>query len=96
MDVKIYAKAIAQRLLDIIPSIIHPAQVGFVKESQTLDYTRPMLKILRYVDVFHKIPTLFLARDAKKAFDQVHWEFLEASLHKFGFAGSILPAIMAL
>lgn len=30
-DIKVYAKILARRLMDVLPSIVHPDQVGFVK-----------------------------------------------------------------
>lgn len=54
-----------------------------------------MSNTLTYVEL-HKILTLFLVLDVEKPFDQVHWGFLEATLCKFRFVDSILPAIIVL
>lgn len=68
-DIKIYAKAIALRLLDILPPLIDPNQVSFSKDRQAPDTTRHMLNILRFVEI-HKTPARFLLLDAEKTFDQ--------------------------
>lgn len=42
---KIYAKTIATRLLDIIPTLIHRDQTGFTKGRQAPDATRRMINL---------------------------------------------------
>lgn len=57
LNIKMYAKVIALRL-DILPTLIHPDQVGFIKGRQAPDATRRMLYILCYVEI-HKLTTFF-------------------------------------
>lgn len=94
-DLKIYAKIIANRLIDILPHLIHPDQTGFTRGRQTSDATRRLINIV-HTAATQRGPSLLLALDAEKAFDRVHWGYLEAALGRFGFSGSILSAIMAL
>lgn len=42
------------------------------------------------------MPALFLALDAEKVFDCIHWTYPNQVLKKFGFSGHILSSIMAL
>lgn len=44
----------------------------------------------------HKTPSLFLALDAEKAFDRIHWQFLSQVLGKYAFRGPTYSAIMVL
>lgn len=91
-DLKIYAKVLANRLLEITPSLIGLDQVGFVKGRQAPDGTRRMLDLLRFAEV-NQVPSIFLAQ---KAFDRVHWGYPSRTLHKFGISGLIQSAIMSL
>lgn len=54
-----------------------------------------MLNLLHFAEVT-KEPSVFLALDAEKAFDRVHWGYLSRTLHKFGISGMIHSAIMSL
>ena len=94
-DLKIYAKILANRLVNIIPTLIKPDQVRFVKSRQAPDSTRRMLNIINSIHN-NRTPALLLALDAEKAFDRMHWEYISKTLTKFGFNGFIHSAIMAL
>lgn len=95
IDLKLYAKLIALRLVDILPTLIHPDQTGFTKHRQTSDVTRRMINIIHMAQL-HQRPSLLLTLDAEKAFNRIHWLYLAKVLDSFGFKGSILSAIMAL
>lgn len=90
---KLYAKLIATRLIDILPIFIHPDQTGFTKGRQTSDATRRLTNIIHLAGLL-KGPSLLLALDAEKAFDRIHWQYL--TLTGFGFSGPIISAILAL
>lgn len=95
LDIKIHAKLIANRLVDILPSLIHNDQTGFTKGRQSSDTTRRLINIIHMAETTGK-PSLLLFLDAEKVFDRVHWKYLHSVLNKFGFQGTILKAIMAL
>lgn len=94
-DLKIFAKLIAQRLIDILPLLIHPDQSGFTKGRQTMDATHRLINIIHLAREQRK-PSLLLALDAGKAFDRIHWNYLAQVLSAFGFSSPIFTAIMAL
>lgn len=94
VDVKIYAKIVAQRLTGVITDIVHPDQVGFMKGRQAPDATRRLIHLVKRLEIA-KTPALLMSLDAEKAFDRVHWQFLRATLRKFGFTGWIHSAIMS-
>lgn len=93
-DTKLYAKVIANRLVDLLPSLIHPDQSRFTKGHQTSDATRRMINIIHHAE-WLGMPSLLLSLDAEKAFERVQWHYLDMTLYKFGFCGHILSAIMA-
>lgn len=94
-DIKLYAKLLANRLLRILPLLIDPDQVGFVKGRQAPDGTRRLINLISRLQHI-KSPAIFLSLDAEKAFDRIHWDFVFKTLSKFGFEGPILSAIGAL
>lgn len=53
-DLKIYAKVLANRLLNITPTLIGLEQVGFVKGRQDPDSTRRMINLIRYAEITRK------------------------------------------
>ncbi|XP_068089301.1 uncharacterized protein [Hyperolius riggenbachi] len=80
-DTKLYAKILAHRLLDLLPLLVKNDQVGFTKNRQSSDGTRKMISLLHYLET-GRTPSVFLTLDAEKAFDRVHWLFLEHTLKK--------------
>lgn len=88
VDVKIYAKLIANRLINILLKLIHKDQTGFTKGRQSSDATRRMIDIIHQVDN-SGTPSVLLSLDAEKAFDRVHLGYLFSVLPKFGFTGQI-------
>lgn len=94
-NIKIYAKLIAKRLANFIPSLIQRDQMGFVKGRQTSDATRRIINIIHHIE-HRKTPSLLLSIDTEKAFDRVHWKYMSMTLSKFGFCGHIMNAVLAL
>lgn len=95
VDLKIYAKILANRLAPLLPGLVHPDQVGFIPGRQAPDNTR------RAIDLIHAIhkrksPSLVLALDAEKAFDRISWSFAFEVLDTMGFTGNIFKGIQAL
>lgn len=79
VDVKIFAKILANRLLTFIPSLIDLDQVGFVPGREARDNT------LKAINIYHILSStpqtgLLLSLDAEKAFDRLAWDYLEAVL----------------
>lgn len=66
-----------------------------MKGQQAADGTWRMFNLLRLVEL-KNTPTVLLTLDVKKAFDRVHWEYLQATLSKIGFQGFALAAISTL
>uniref|UniRef100_A0A8C5RAT6 Reverse transcriptase domain-containing protein n=1 Tax=Leptobrachium leishanense TaxID=445787 RepID=A0A8C5RAT6_9ANUR len=94
-DIKIYAKLLALRLNDILPTLIGRDQVGFIKGRQGTENSKKLLALMEYQSN-HGIPCLWLSLDAEKAFDRVHWKFMDRVLTKFGFTKDLIKSIMAL
>ena len=74
-DPKIITKVIANRIKDVLPSIIHYNETGYVKEG----YIGEMVKsIFDIMDLTHKenMPGLLIFIDFEKAFNSLEWNFL--------------------
>lgn len=66
VDYKIAAKVLALRLERILPKIINPDQVWFVKSRYGT--VRRVLNAVQYLDT-HKNPAFIVSLDAEKAFE---------------------------
>lgn len=87
MDLKLFAKILANRLLPHIPSLVHRDQAGFVPLREPRDNT------IRVVNLIHAArssdrPLLLLSTDAERAFDRVNWSFMRATLEHIGLRSS--------
>lgn len=88
LDVKIFAKLLAKRLMTVLPTLIKKDHMGFVKTS---DVTKRILNIIQYAEKT-QTSSLLLSIDAGKVFDRVYWHYMSIVLSKFGFQGTaILP-----
>ena len=89
VDVKIGSKAIAKRLENVLPHIIHYDQNAFVKGRTIFDATRTITDVLEFTKM-RDYQGIMTAIDFEKAFDSLNWNFLHKSLEFFGFGESFL------
>uniref|UniRef100_A0A8C5Q824 Reverse transcriptase domain-containing protein n=1 Tax=Leptobrachium leishanense TaxID=445787 RepID=A0A8C5Q824_9ANUR len=95
IDVKLYAKILADRIAAFLPALVCNDQVGFIRGRQGPHNTK---KIIGLQSVAHRsgLPCIVMALDAEKAFDRVCWAFLRRVLDKFGFPEAVITNIFAL
>lgn len=94
-DLKILAKNLTSRNSLHIPTLIHADQGSFIPRQQISHGTRRIIDLIQWVE-FHKMPSLLFSLDTEKVFDRIHWSYLKSVLQKFGFAGNINTAVLAL
>ena len=88
LDTKIGSKAIARRLQDVIPDIVHYNQNKYVKGKSIFDTVR-VIDILEFTER-EKIQGLRVAIDFKKAFDSVNRNFMLETLSAFNFGPTFM------
>lgn len=75
--------------------LVHPDQVGFIKQWYGSDSIRRLLNI-KWANQNSPTPSLALAFNAEKAFDRVEWGYLFKSLEKYGFGPHLIRCIRSL
>lgn len=88
-DRKVITKALAIRLNKHLPSIIHPDQTGFIPARFSFSNVRRLLNTI-YANHTKANGAAILSFDAQKAFDQVEWPYMFASLQRFGFGEAFI------
>ncbi len=94
-DYKIIAKAVAERLKLVLPSIISDTQYGFMKNRNSAQMLRQIDNITEYAELT-KIKGYILAIDFHKCFDSVSHKYIVYALSKFGFGDYIIGCIKML
>ena len=92
VDVKIGWKAIAKRLENVLPSIIHYNQCAYVKGRTIFDAVRTVDDIMEFSERYN-LEGRMICIDFNKAFDTVSRDFLFRTLSSFGFGPSCLKWI---
>ena len=88
VDYKIAAKAIAKRLEQVLPDLIHPDQTGFVKGRYIGENIRLIADVME-VTKTHNLTGILTSLDFRKAFDTLEWPFIMKTLDSFNFGGDI-------
>lgn len=83
VDLKILSKISAQRLQQVLLSIISTDQTGFMLGRHSFHNTRRLLNIVSSPG--SNIPEVIISLDAEKALDRVEWDFFFYVLQKICF-----------
>jgi len=83
-DYKILTKLLANRLQNVISSIVSEDQSGYIKNRYIGENIRLVLDVIEYSNITNN-PGILLFLDFEKAFDTVSWDFLFKTLDYFNF-----------
>lgn len=92
-NITLFSKIIVDQVNKVLPSLIHPEQVGFIANRQPRDGTRKIIDLIQ-VAKLNSSDSIILSLDADKAFNR-NWSYPSHVLIKFGFRDSILQAILS-
>ena len=95
VDAKIMSKAIATRIKDVLPNIIHHKQTGFIEDRYTGETVRSIFDIMDFT-AKQDIPGLLIFIDFQKAFDSLERNFLQRCLESFNFGLNFILWVMTL
>ncbi len=94
-DQKVVAKMLATRLSKHISSLIHPDQNGFVSGRFSFFNTRRLFNIMYAKHNVNDKP-VGISLYAERAFDQIEWRYMHATLRRYGFGEFFLSLIKIL
>ena len=95
VDAKIISKVLATRIKNVLPSIIHHNQSGFVKDRYIGETVRSIFDLMEF-SLKENIPGLMIFIDFHKAFDSLEWSFLVTCLKSFGFGPEFIRWVKTL
>ncbi len=79
VDYKIVSKVLATRLKQVLPTVIHSDQSGYIPNRYIGETIRLIQDMMEYTKVK---AILLILLDFEKAFDSIEWKFLEMTLQK--------------
>jgi hypothetical protein len=91
-DYKILAKLLANRMKEVLPSIIDNDQTGYLKNR----YIRQNIRLLEDISFFTEQTDktgIILSIDFEKAFDSLNWNFLICTLKAANFGDNFINLI---
>lgn len=91
---KIGSSCIANRIKQVLPTLINEDQTGFIAGRYIGDNLRCLYDIIDYLNKNNK-PGLLTALDFEKAFDSINWSYMRNVLHAVGFKDDIIQWISA-
>jgi exonuclease III len=81
-DYKILTKTLATRLKKVLPTVIHPDQVAYLKERYIGQNIRTIIDVMEYTKE-NNLEGLIAFLDFEKAFDTIDWRALDEALECF-------------
>jgi hypothetical protein len=93
---KILSKVLANMLKIILPDIIFDSQSAFISGRLITDNIIAAYETMHIMQtrMWSKTGYMGIKLDMSKAFDRVEWSFLEAVMHKLGFADAWVRLVM--
>lgn len=96
VNAKLLAKILAMRPETLVmPILIHPDQVGFIKNRSSADNVHRLLHLIWQVRNCPE-PIVAFSLDADKAFDRDEVTYLFRTLHNFGFGPAFIKLVRLL
>ena len=92
---KLLSGTLANRLKNILDTIISKSQSGFIENRFIGDNTRLIYDIMHYTEK-NKLTAMLMCIDFEKAFDSISWKFLYKTLKVFGFGENFIRWIKIL
>ncbi|KAJ8421769.1 hypothetical protein Cgig2_000946 [Carnegiea gigantea] len=92
---KVISKLLCSRLKSVLPSLINQSQGAFVQGREILYNVLICQDLARGYLRKHISPRCMLKVDLRKAFDSIHWDFIEALLKALHFPNVFTKWIMA-
>ena len=89
VDTKIITKLIAARIKEVLPSIIHHNQTGYIKDHYIGETIRSIFDIMDFT-LNENISCLVIFTDIHKAFDSLEWDYLYKCLEAFNFGDDFI------
>ena len=94
-DHKIYAKALALRLKNVLNYLITPDQTGYMARRFIGLNLRKIIDIIQYIEE-EKIPALLISVDFEKCFDSIEFQAIAGMLEIFNFGPKFINMIFTL
>ena len=91
-DYKILTKALANRLQKVLPKLINPDQVGYIKGRYIGENIR-IINDIQNSAAISKFPGYIVLVDFQKAFDTIEWSFLIECLKSYNFGSNFIKWI---
>ncbi len=91
-DYKIIAKLLANRMKEVLSSIISEDQSGYLK-GRYIGQNIRLLQDISFFTELKQLPCTLLAIDFKKAFDSLNWNFLLKTLKHVNFGPNIISYV---
>lgn len=95
VDYKILAKIVSNRLDTVLPQIIKPYQVGFMKNRHISQLITDLLLLLEFCNK-EQVPALLISFDFYKAYDKVNYQGLYKILEFFNFGPHFIDLVCIL
>ena len=92
LDLKIISKALANRLKNVLPTLIDQRQTAYVKDRFIGESGRLIDDVINICNL-KKLEGYLLTIDFEKAFDSLNHKFLIVALKKYGFGDDFLDWI---
>ena len=91
-DTKLISKLYAERLKKVMPDLVHPNQVAYVKGRFIGEGTRVIEESMHFTKKY-KLNAYAVAIDFEKAFDSVDWQYMWETLEAFNIPNEFIDAI---
>ena len=93
IDYKILSKALAKRMEQHLPKLVHSDQTGFVNGRYIGQNIRLLSHVMEFLES-KKSQGLLLFVDFEKAFDTSEWSFISKTLEVFNFGNKLKNGLM--